>query len=31
MSDDKITQIYEWTSQVHRVVVARSLLGPEST
>ena len=30
LRDAKITQIYEGTNQVQRVVVARSILGPES-
>jgi alkylation response protein AidB-like acyl-CoA dehydrogenase len=30
MRDAKITQIYEGTNQVQRVVVARSILGPET-
>jgi alkylation response protein AidB-like acyl-CoA dehydrogenase len=30
MRDAKITQIYEGTNQIQRVVVARSILGPES-
>ena len=30
MRDAKITQIYEGTNQVQRVVIARSILGPES-
>ncbi len=31
MRDAKITQIYEGTNQIQRVVVARSILGPPST